>query len=338
MVLIRFATKEDEPVIIQFLKDHWNGNSILTDSQLIFRYQYMGMSECGFVLAFDDKNQLCGLKGFIPLNHSEHPDIAAALAIALKGSHPMLNMEMQRYLEKHMNCRMMCSTGLNANTAARIYPLFHYKVDKLHHYYKLGPYKQFKVAKISTVPQTISHGSLPLRLFSSAEELFQFFSPEEYMSNFPYKDSAYIQYRYFAHPVYQYHVYGVMTSKHQASALVIGREIKCNSRKVFRIVDFLGDRAQIREIGCSLDEILYRQKYEYLDFYCYGLPHEDLLYAGFIKKGEADQNIIPNYFEPFVQSNVDIIFFCNQHDHFLICKSDGDQDRPNMLPKTASLL
>ena len=330
--MIRFATKDDEPMIVDFLKKHWNGNPILTKSPTIFRYQYMQMCECGFVLAFDEDGNLCGLKGYIPLNHSEQPDIAAALAIVLKQGHPMLNMEMQRFLEKETNCRMMCSTGLNSNTAARIYPLFRYKVDKLAHFYKLGRRTQWRVAKINVVPQVVSHGTLAMRRLENMEALRQVFSPDQFRENMPYKDEDYIQYRYFSHPVYAYHVYGIMTGQERAGALLIGREVCCEGTKVFRIVDYIGDRALIREIGCSLDGLIEKYDYEYLDFYCYGIPDEDLEYAGFTRRTQDDQNIIPNYFEPFVQSNVEIIFFCKQHENILICKSDGDQDRPSIMP------
>lgn len=330
--MIRFATKDDEQMIVDFLKKHWNGNSILAKSDTIFRYQYMQMCECGFVLAFDEEGNLCGLKGYIPLNHSERPDIAAALAIVLKQSHPMLNMEMQRFLEKETNCRMMCSTGLNPNTAARIYPLFRYKVDKLGHFYKLGRRTQWRVAKIDVVPQVISHGTLAMRQLESMEVLHQVFSPDQFRENMPYKDEDYIQYRYFSHPVYTYHVYGIMTGQERAGALLIGREVYCEGAKVFRTVDYIGDRTLIREIGCSLDDLIEEKGYEYLDFYCYGIPDEDLEYAGFKRRTQDDKNIIPNYFEPFVQSNVEIIFFCKQHENILICKSDGDQDRPSIMP------
>ena len=45
---------------------------------------------------------------------------------------------------------------------------------------------------------------------------------------------------------------------------------------------------------------------EYIDFYNYGFKEQSLLSAGFIERTEGDANIIPNYFHPFVQENIDI--------------------------------
>ena len=43
---------------------------------------------------------------------------------------------------------------------------------------------------------------------------------------------------------------------------------------------------------------------------------------------ENDENVIPNYFAPFVQENVEI-FFHAPNEEIVFCKADGDQDRPN---------
>ncbi len=102
---IRFAKKSDKPRIIDFIKNNWTGSSILTESDLIFDYQYMTFTECGFVIAELD-GEIIGIKGYIPLNSTDSPDIAAALAIVTKNSHPMLNMELQMYLEKNTNSRI----------------------------------------------------------------------------------------------------------------------------------------------------------------------------------------------------------------------------------------
>ena len=331
---IRFAEKEDEPRIVAFLKENWTPNSILVTSPLIFEYQYMRQAECGFVLAEDDETgEIQGIKGYIPLNSSDHPDVAAALAIALKGSRPMLNMEMQRFLEKQTNCRMMCSPGLNPNTAARVYPLFRYKVDKLKQYYRLGQKDEFKIAKIVKRPMECGEaGHAQPVLYPDMVELLRHFDPELYRDNLPYKDARYLSYRYFEHPVYHYDVFGIETSPGHATSLLMIRKIDCGGSCVLRIVDFVGQRDDFRLLRDGLDQILRRSDAEYIDFYCYGMPHEFMTAAGMTLRSEQDENIIPNYFEPFVQKNIDIIFFCNLHEDFLVCKSDGDQDRPSVLP------
>ena len=87
MIHIRFAQKEDIEGIINFLRKHWNGNSILVKSRKIFEYQYCRGDKCHFVIAIDDiTNEIYGLKGYIPLNQTETPDIAANLNTIIAAS------------------------------------------------------------------------------------------------------------------------------------------------------------------------------------------------------------------------------------------------------------
>ena len=46
---------------------------------------------------------------------------------------------------------------------------------------------------------------------------------------------------------------------------------------------------------------------------------------------DIDVIIIPNYYEPFEQKNIDINFSTNIHEGFRMFKGDGDQDRPNSI-------
>lgn len=330
MLTIRMATAADEPRIVDFIRENWKGNQTLVNSPEIFRYQYMTYTDCGFVIAEED-GQIIGIKGYVPMNRTENPDVAAALAIVVKNNHPMLNMEIQRFLEKQTNSRAMYSTGLNPNTAARIYPLFRYKVDKLKQYYMLSDKEDYKVASIAHKELLPAGGSDTLRLFRGLEEMQRCFHSEAFASQQPYKDDSYLLYRYFAHPIYHYDVYGVFpTGEDTARALVVGREIDVDGTCVLRIVDYIGDRSRIPHIGSALRRLLEEKNYEFLDFMCYGLPEEDLEAAGFSRRQEQDENIIPNYYEPFVRKNVDIVFFAKKIDGLLICKADGDQDRPNV--------
>ena len=70
--------------------------------------------------------------------------------------------------------------------------------------------------------------------------------------------------------------------------------------------------------------------YEYVDFYCHGIPIETMKKLGFKLKDEYDSNIIPNYFEPFIQENIPIYFFTTSNENSYIFKADGDQDRPRV--------
>ena len=338
MINIRFATKNDKPKIISFLKEHWSQNSILVQSDMIFDFQYSNGESCYFVIAIDDEDDhIYGLKGYFPFNSRPNPDVAAALAIVLQGVRPMLGMEIEQFLEKETHSRWVCSTGLNPNTSVRVYKLFknNYTVDKLSHFYRLSDRKNFNIAVVNNKRiQPVSETGYEFLLLNGIEHMQSVFDIEAFANQRPYKDLAYIDYRYFRHPVYKYKLLGIKAPQtNDVRAVIIGREIKINDSKVFRIVDFLGEQNEICHIGQALERMIQQEDYEYVDFYCYGIDHNSLKSGGFVLRDENDQNIIPNYFEPFEQKNVEIHFFYTGHEKATVCKADGDQDRPNMIPE-----
>jgi hypothetical protein len=339
MVRIRFARKDDIDRILDFLRIHWSENSILVKSRRIFDFQYCDGDECHFVIAADDEtNEIYGLKGYVPLNRSENPDIAAALAIVLQGVRPMLGMEIEQFLEKETHSRWLCATGLNPNTSARVYKLFknRYTVGTLKHYYRLADKPDYKIAKVTDKRiRPAAAGTAELRFFDSISALEPHFDIEAFRDNRPFKDMEYLRYRYFDHPVYEYFVMGAARpGEIKADALIIAREVGCNGSLVLRIVDYIGEPEILAEAGPALQKLMNERGYEYMDFYCYGLPHTVLEQAGFVYREDSDANIIPNYFEPFVQKNVDIHFFYTGSEGTArVFKADGDQDRPSMLPE-----
>ena len=338
MVRIRFATKDDIDDIIGFLRENWSGNNVLAKSRRLFEFQYVLDDTCHFVIAADDETgKIYGIKGYIPFNSGKNPDIAAALAIVLQGIRPMLGMEIERFLETETHSRWVCATGLNQNTSFKIYQVFKkaYMVDTLKHYYRLSDRGQYRIAVVKNkriLPvETVNGEFVHIDTEGMLKSLFDL---ESYREQKPFKDYGYLSRRYFNHPLYRYDVIGIRRSgSGQVSALLIGREVACNGAKAYRIVDYIGDRAAIAGVGGSLDGFLAERDYEYLDFYCYGLSHEHLTQAGLTLRDQKDPNVIPNYFEPFVQQNIDIHFFATDAEDAAVFKADGDQDRPSILPE-----
>ena len=79
---------------------------------------------------------------------------------------------------------------------------------------------------------------------------------------------------------------------------------------------------------------MYKKKHEYIDFFSRGLDNKLILNAGFRILNKKNKDIIiPNYFEPFVQSNQQIRFFFDKGElkNFRFFKGDGDQDRPSVI-------
>lgn len=339
MINIRFAKISDIENIRNFLRQHWSENNILVKSRKIFDYQYCSRDVCHFVIAINDlTNEIYGVKGYFPFNSLEKPDIAAALAIVLQGVRPMLGMEIQRFLERETNSRWLCATGLNPNTSVKIYKLFksQYTVDKLRQYYRLADKDAYNIARVyAKMIPTVDRNNAVLKSIKTMTELEKVFDIESQKHHKPYKDRTYLEYRYFNHPVYHYQVFGIiLPGEDKASGIIFSRKIECNCSRVLRIVDYIGKTEALSEIGFAIQKLINDNEYEYIDFYCYGIPHEFLVKAGFVCRDDSDPNIIPNYFEPFVQENKDIYFFYTGTENYpTVFKADGDQDRPSILPE-----
>jgi hypothetical protein len=227
----------------------------------------------------------------------------------------------------------MSCCGINS-TVIKLYHRLGYITGAMEHYYKLNNCTHYRIAIINdraAISASIVCGDAKLVNFYNYSDLAKRFDPERYNNRNPYKDAWYLNWRYFDHYKYQYLVFGIDKGKQEIDSLLIGREIECNGAKVLRIVDFIGLDTDLQLTRCAFDQLLENFKYEYIDFYQYGIPESIMNKAGFILKTKESLNIIPNYFEPFEQRNIEILFFHEKCDDFHIYKADGDQDRPNSI-------
>lgn len=147
----------------------------------------------------------------------------------------------------------------------------------------------------------------------------------------PIKSKEYLINRYLNHPIYKYHLY-VVTNK-KISNICVFRIINYKKVNVVRFVDFIGSNKSFLYLKSFFPEILKIYKAEYLDFYSYGIPNNILKKTGLVNKQDS-KVIIPNYFEPFVNQNIDIYFGFrkfNAKGKIRIFKGDGDLDRPSIV-------
>ena len=148
----------------------------------------------------------------------------------------------------------------------------------------------------------------------------------------PAKSHNYLYHRYYCHPIYNYHVYGLMDQNCIIGFIVL-RLCSYNSNHALRIVDYFGHNDGLSGIFGELHRLLQDYDAEYIDFYNIGIEEKILSASGFIKRDSKCEVIIPSYFEPFEKRSVDLIFTykCENNFNFSVCKADGDQDRPNII-------
>ena len=146
----------------------------------------------------------------------------------------------------------------------------------------------------------------------------------------PQKNNAYLQNRYVKHPYYKYDLYGLYEDETLICVFVL-RLINFSGARCLRLVDIVGKTHNWPNSTEALFSLVDKYDAEYVDCYNYGINENEFKNLGMIKVEEP--TIIPDYFEPFEKTNVDIHYaFCYDKD-ICVFKADGDQDRPSKIKK-----
>lgn len=331
----RIATVDDIEAIMKFIEDYWKSDHILAHNRELFEYEFLEEDgTVNFILAIDrKKGTIECLNGFLKASHDDNNlDIWGSIWKVLDGNKGMLGAELIRRRKDMTNCRCDLDVGDNPKTAIPVLKvLLKRYTTKMRHYYMLSERDDYKIAKISYLPDiTKGKESYNVIRFNNINEVKARYDAEKFKSSTPYKDYWYINHRFFEHPVYDYEVYGIEVND-SVDALLVFRKQPYDNRIAVRFVDYIGDCTLIRGIGDFLEKYLKsNDKNEYIDFYCAGIEDEYIKEAGLVALTDNDLNIIPNYFGPFLQENIDIWVDSREKDS-LFTKADADQDRPNKI-------
>lgn len=331
MVKIRQATYEDIPRIMRFINDYWKQGHIMGNSRVMFEFQHVEGKTVHYLIAEDENTKyIYGTMGYIPTNHSSHPDVFTMMIRTLEGSgYELLGDDMANYLKSKLKIRYHIGIGLNKRYAKAIAVLEPGTTDEWRQYYRLANRKEYHICDIceKKIAPVCNYKEYSLCRITEKERFVNVLSQFELNKFKPYRDEKYIMHRYWEHPIYEYRYY-VFMKDDKVRGVFIGREIKECGEKCFRIVDYYGELDEIRYIGNSIDRLMLAEDYEYVDFCNYGVNESIMKAAGFELVGQ-DNNIIPHYFEPFEKRNIKIFVYSNALKDLTLFKAFSDQDRPN---------
>ncbi|MEA3457985.1 MAG: hypothetical protein U9R21_04825 [Candidatus Thermoplasmatota archaeon] len=329
----------------QFIHDHWKNNHALSTSKKLMDWQHCDEENklFNFVVAKHlITNEIHGVLGFIPTYHFDKTikDIDLWLAIwkvrddiNVSG----LGLSLLTFLVSCKQPRSISAFGLSPKVIP-IYKYMGYNIGILNHYYIINDrIREFHLignfdGHYHSDAITVDEKKL---IHYEKSDFFQLSAKLNiFASNMqiPTKSHSYLYYRYFCHPIYNYHVYGVMSQDSIVGFLVF-RLSSYNSSHALRLVDYFGDADGLSGTYREFQRLLQAYNAEYVDFYNIGIKEKVLLDSGFNKRDSTSKVIIPNYFEPFEKKNVDLdyAYRCNDKFNFAICKGDSDQDRPNLV-------
>ena len=334
---IRLAKYDDIDNIMEFIHLNWKKDHILSRDRKYFEYEFLDEDGVNFILAISrDTNKIEAILGFLKASNSKKKkDIWGSLwkVRDSQENEKLLGVELEKRVKELTQCRYHNGIGLNPKTAVPLVRMFiGNTVKKMNHFYMLNDtLGDYKIAVVNKIPHiNISLQEAKIYEISDFSELKNKFSINN-NSNIPYKDEWYVEKKFFCNPKRKYKVYAINSEINEDlfDAFFITRECEGNGRKVLRIVDYYGDRRAFSRIGQNLRNYMLKEHYEYIDFYNWGFEKEYILQAGFVEREKNCENIIPNYFEPFIRENCEIwIHF--KEDETMFFKADGDQDRANM--------
>lgn len=342
---IRLARKEEVPQVMKFLGENWDKNHILAHDRVLFEWQYESSTNpelVNAVIAVDRSlGTVEGFVGFIDCSKTTEPkcrDIFGALWCVGKRHEniPFLGVELVKRIKELRPYRTYSGSSLNPKTGAVLMKqMFKHHVVRMKHYYLLNENcKDFRIASIvhrnapdATIRDMGNYVVEEIDINRPLEDMFDFNGN----SNIPHKDAWYVKHRFMKHPYYRYIMWGIREQNSSVyDGILVMRSVEARNTCALRIVDYMGNYALFPYFHNDLQEIMLENGYEYVDFYFLGMGEMIVRNAGFVERLENDVNIIPNYFEPFLQKNGEVLVHYRD-ERIALFKADGDQDRPNMI-------
>ena len=347
---IRYARKEDLPLIIEFLDAHWKKNHALVISKVLMDFQHLNpiTGNYNFIIAQNRQTkELDALLGFIPIYQYDiklhkDKDIWGAIVKIRKDIPKDIAADLAVYLwELYFNIENANSYGSIglSNDAIKVYKALRSFVNTVNQYYILNDsIENFKIAKVGNDKKLNKRENTSIKKVEIKDNFDLKALTEESIQVGDYRPKKSIEYlknRYLYHPIYKYKSWGIFVED-KLKAIWIIRVVEIGVAKTLRIVDMYG--AEAETLPCLYNEIqdlLSKYQAEYIDCLNYGFSKEVFETIGFTKLDTStNEIIIPNYFEPFEQQNISLYFtykLKDKNDRYVIFKGDSDQDRPNII-------
>ncbi|OJI28255.1 hypothetical protein VVNSV5830_00831 [Vibrio vulnificus] len=329
--------------LVAYIDSHWVKNHILVTSRTLLDWQHKNkQGDYNFVMARDNRtNEVCGGLGFIPTSHySSALDVhkEAWLAIWKVNEGPRyigLGLGLLNYLKREFSITTICSIGIS-QIVFPMYQALGFEVGKLNQMALINTTRNDQVLtefpkNFQTEPQE-SDSVWELKDISD-DDILSVIDYDYLYSNHTVKNKEYFLNRFIKHPKFKYRFLAIYNSGTIKAFLVI-RVVEHNTATAVKVVDIQGDLSSISHVSGLLYDFIVKEQHEYIDIMQYGMNEVALIDAGFVRVGDNEEVIVPEYYQPFVKKNISICFARktdSMNDEFVLFKGDADQDRPNVM-------
>ncbi len=341
---IRFCKEDEYTELVDFLKRYWRDDHIFVLSKTVLDFQHLDRDNhrYNFVIAKNRiSKEIHSILGFVPTSHYDK-NIKRVMVwpciwqsrddIKRKG----LGVSLYYYLKDTLPIETIAILGIS-EIALSIYKHWNFKTGKIVQYFLPNLAQDAVLSSGFEELHNIDYSKFKdcFTLQECSCEQFEKISDNEklFEKMSPYKSKYYYINRFYMHPVYRYKCYKIIDNG-EITAVMFTRVCGTQYGKCLRIVDFIGDIKALSGVINQLLAVLKTNMYEYVDFVEAGLEDEQLLKAGFIRRKDYSDMIVPNYFEPFFKGNVDLDYAYKTvaaDNEMVFFKADADQDRPNIL-------
>lgn len=283
--------------IISFIHNFWKRNHVLVRNIDLFDYMYLNNKK---EYNFFYKSKENDIKSIIGVIIPSEKNIWLSLwrSIGTENEGFLLFNDVL----KKINPNFVGSIGIN-NKVEKFYKYLDWTIVKLNHYY---------LSKSETKP----------KIFKKYRFVNKIDFKNKYAdSYFPQKSNTYLNNRYNNHPYFDYSFLDIPSEE----IIFIGRTVKYLDKKVFHVVDFIGNLDQ-KDIKTTIINFLFENNFDMFEMMAYlsDSPVVDLSL-------KQEDIIIPLYFNPFENKNITIkcAYKTKIQNNIKIVLGDSDQDRPN---------
>ncbi len=333
-LILRFGDNADIGIVTKFIDEYWKSGHILARDRELFEYMYLEKDgRLNFVIAIDPQSEeVIAILGYIP-SDALHSRVSLSMWKARSDAHLRrykAGLAVLRFLIDRLKPKSIFSTGISADTRD-IYRFLGFKCDVMNHHVIVNDgVTDFRIVK--NPPRTIiarpstDHPVSAITKVTTDEELRSVAKSLDFAETL--KGVDYLSHRYLNHPRFNYEICEVNLNSKTVGILVFRRSF-ANDRSCIRIVDVVGAELCLRSAIGPLAQEMRQNGDEYIDLLSWGLDGSQIKEIGFTDCSELTDCVVPEYFSPFSQTNVDRWLFTNLPENEIFFKGDGDQDRPN---------
>lgn len=333
-ITLRLAKRSDVDRILKFYQEHWRKGHIIANQKEYLLYEHLDDDRVNFIIGTPTgSDDIFAAVGFTDYGgYAQHRHVTSTmLCVSGQCKVPFLGIELIRSVKELTHSFSYCGVTTNPVTVAPYVKRFmKHQVAEFDHYYIANPdeapYKLLIEGAGLPLDREVQTDVCMVEVYNFIDILSLECTGRK-LPNLPYKSLAYLNKRYFSHPIFKYRFFICRDKLKGDDAILIARVETLQGKSVLRIVDYIGPLSMMDSISWCIHLLIRQEGHEYCDLFCTNAA-AFLSEAGCFVNRRVVGSIVPHYFHPYIQKNIDVLYETDTPENIYF-KGDGDGDRPN---------